>query len=209
MSRGERPLRRTYGAREERQRFLVYCEGELTEITYFKGIRRELRAATVQIEIGSHHGEPHGLVRRAIAHQRLAPRRARDRFEVYDQVWCVFDVESPQPHPRLDDALHLARRFGVQCAVSNPCFELWLLLHFREQTGHLTTAEACKLLAACPCGYRTTAKQLDYDSLRVHREHASERAERLDVRTATAPTVRDRNPWTSVHALVDALYANA
>jgi hypothetical protein len=42
MSRGERPLRRTYGAREERQRFLVYCEGELTEITYFKGIRREL-----------------------------------------------------------------------------------------------------------------------------------------------------------------------
>lgn len=144
---------------------MIYCEGELTEVSYFKGVRRELRAGTVQIEIGREHGEPYGLVEEAIDHQRHAPERESDRFERYDQVWCVFDVEAPQPHPKLDAALQLAEKHDVRCAVSNPCFELWLTLHVRDPTGYVTTDEAGRVPEACGCGYRRRAKQLDDDSL--------------------------------------------
>jgi hypothetical protein len=211
MHRGRRPLRRTAGRRDERQRFLIYCEGELTEVTYLKGIRRELRASTVAIELGREHGEPYRLVKSAINHQRWAPHRAQDRFEAYDQVWCVFDVEAPQPQPRLDAAVELARRHNVRCAISNPCFELWLLLHFqnRHPTAYLSTADACQRLEACGCGYRRRAKALDYDMLQSRRRQAHGRAVRLDQLQQATPAVRDRNPWTSVHLLVEALFDRA
>jgi hypothetical protein len=54
----------------------------------------------------------------------------------------VFDVESPKPHPNLDRALTLARSNNIRVAISNPCFELWLILHFEDQTGFLDTAAA-------------------------------------------------------------------
>lgn len=208
MPRHTKPLRRGYGQRGERQRFLIYCEGELTEITYFKGVRRELRASTVRLEIVAGRGEPYGLVEKAVDHQRRAPRSEADGFESYDQVWCVFDVEAPQPHARLDAALALARRNRVHCAISNPCFELWLLLHFQDQTGYLTTVDACQRLGRCPCGYSDRAKRLDYEALRNRRSQAESRAELLD-RGGTGEPPGLRNPWTSVHVLVAALFAQA
>lgn len=208
MTRHRRPLRRRVGTREERQRFLIYCEGELTEVSYLKGVRRELRAGTVQIELGRVHGEPYGLVQSAINHQRVAPTRQQDRHEQYDQVWCVFDVEQP-PHPRLDQAVQLAAKNDVYCAISNPCFELWLLLHFRDQGAFLTAAEAAQRLAACDCGYSRRTKNVNYDTVRSRRLDAHQRAGMLDQRHRDKPAIRDRNPWTSVHVLVTALFDRA
>lgn len=40
-------------------------------------------------------------------------------------------------------ALQMARQHGVHVALSNPCFELWLLLHHVSETGvaeHLSFA---------------------------------------------------------------------
>lgn len=149
------------------------------------------------------------MVRQAIDHQRRAPNRERDRFEAYDQVWCVFDVEAPQPHPKLDAALRLASKHKVRCAVSNPCFELWLLLHFRDQFDYLTTADASRRLASCGCGYSPRAKHVDYASLEHSRLAAYDRAVRLDQRHDDGAAVQGRNPWTSVHTLVDALFSMA
>ena len=39
----------------------------------------------------------------------------------------------------------MARRSNVNIAVSNPCFELWLALHFSDQTGPISTAKAIRL----------------------------------------------------------------
>jgi len=42
----------------------------------------------------------------------------------------VFDVGE---HPKLPEALDLARRHEIAVAISNPCIELWFLLHFERQ----------------------------------------------------------------------------
>jgi hypothetical protein len=190
----------------ERPRYLIYCEGRRTEVRYFQDVRTDLRASTVEIVIGREHKEPLGLVQAAIEHQRQAPNRQKDGYEAYDQVWCVFDVEAPRPHPRLADALRLARKYGVQCAVSNPCFELWVLLHFREPPGYLTSKQASRHVEACDCGYSREAKQVDYDVIRDKRLDAYDRAARLDQRHREPAKAVGRNPWTSVHLLVDALF---
>ena len=61
-----------------------------------------------------------------------AARREDDENLAYDAVWCVFDVDE---HPQIADARQMARANGIELAISNPCFELWLLLHFRDSPG--------------------------------------------------------------------------
>lgn len=39
----------------------------------------------------------------------------------------------------------MARDNGVRLAVSNPCFELWLIIHHQHHTGPLSTDEAIRL----------------------------------------------------------------
>src|SRR5690606_41139889 len=61
----------------------------------------------------------------------------------FDEVWCVFDVDE---HPRVNDACQMARDNNIQVAVSNPCFELWLLFHFRDSPGAQSRHDVQKML---------------------------------------------------------------
>jgi hypothetical protein len=196
-----RPLSRRAGKREQRDRFLIYAEGEVSETIYLKGVRSDLGRSGPGIVLGTTHGEPYGLVRDAIKH-RDRERLAGDAFT---QVWCVFDVESPEPHPSLDKATQLAERQGIRCAVTNPCFELWLILHFRDQRDPLTTKDACDHLMNLPCGYDKHGKAFNYALCRGRREAAAGRADAFATRYEDAVPLRDRNPWTSVQELFGAL----
>jgi hypothetical protein len=148
------------------------------------------------------------LVEEAIEHQRRAPHRAEDRYEAYDQVWCVFDVEAPRPHPRLADATRRADRHGIRCGRSNPCFELWLFLHFRPQNSYVTTDAMCRLLEGCGCGYDRDSKRVDFGKLQERRPIAHEHAGQRHERHGSTPDAIERNPRTSVNALVDDLFRN-
>ncbi|GAB3883922.1 hypothetical protein GCM10029964_044100 [Kibdelosporangium lantanae] len=122
--------------RPERRTIVVFCEGKASEPDYINGIKRlpEVRRDTsVAIEIDPCQGVPLTLVRAAI-------QRAAD--DEVDECWCVFDVEWPKNHPNLAQAVKLARDHDIRLAVSNPCFELWLILHHRDHTAFLTTNDA-------------------------------------------------------------------
>ncbi|MEU9712565.1 RloB family protein [Streptomyces sp. NPDC047967] len=204
MKRGK-PLKRTKGARPEQRRFLIYCEGERTENQYFKGLSADLRTLPVAIRLGGEHGEPQSLVRAAIEHRKRAPRSPEDRRTAYDEVWCVIDVEAPRPHDGLDSALELARQHGIEVALTNPCFELWIMLHFHDVTGYRTSDQAQKELERLGgCGYATSRKHLVYDTLRDGFEQARNRAEMLRSRSSKG---HRHNPWTDVDRLVDLLRA--
>jgi hypothetical protein len=47
-----------------------------------------------------------------------------------DEIWVVIDVDRYQEH--LPEVARLCVDAGFNLAVSNPCFEFWLLLHFRD-----------------------------------------------------------------------------
>ena len=135
--------RRRAATRPLRRRVLIVTEGRVTESSYFNELRRRERL-TAAVVIRADKSDPLGLVQDALD----ARDDAIETGAPYDSVWCVFDTEAPEPHNHLGEAIAKAERSGVFVARSNPCFELWLLLHVSEKQGYMTTRQACSALAA-------------------------------------------------------------
>ena len=131
-------LRRRRPFRNPLPRILIVCEGRRTEPGYFHELRHTER---IPIELVIRPGGiPKTLVQRAVDLKDAAKKDAKTRQDVnllYDDVWCVFDIDE---HPAIPDAKQQARDNGIELAISNPCFELWILLHFRDQRAHIDRA---------------------------------------------------------------------
>ncbi len=125
---GSRQHRRRRPHLPGKPRVLILSEGTKTETNYFKGLKTANRLTSVVIR--SLHGQPGplGLFRRA------AEELSDDQG--WDDVYCVLD------HDGRDSALkRLARKLieldqqypdtRIKMILSDPCFELWLLLHFQ------------------------------------------------------------------------------
>lgn len=112
------------------------------------------------------------LVQSAVA----AKVRAQQEESEIDEFWCVFDVEWPANHPHLIRAVQLAQTHGIHLAISNPCFELWLALHFVECRSWLDTAQAGRLKNK----HDPHGKGIAADLYMPSRTKACERAQWLD-----------------------------
>lgn len=198
--REKRPARRGT-PRHPLPRLLIVCEGAVTEPRYFRAFWEWCRNPRVQISIPRDRGVPYTLVSLARDMKDEAAARAkaeRDENLAFDEVWCVYDTDE---HPRLNDARQLAASKGIELAVSNPCFELWLLLHFRESPGARDRHEVQELLATFIRGYQ---KLPPMDALLPRYELAKERAARLG-RDADQSGEAGRNPTTRVHRLTESI----
>lgn len=196
--RERRPGRRP-PFREPRPTILIVCEGDITEPEYFQGLRRAFRNQLVEIRIAAEHGVPKTLVNVARDYKRGAEkqaRRARDENIAFDSVWCVFDVDD---HPNIGDAREMARDNGIQLAISNPCFELWLLLHFRDNPGMQDRGTITKMLCKFVPGYD---KHVDFETYSTGYLNATTRAAQMD-RSAELDDDAGRNPTTNVYCLTE------
>jgi hypothetical protein len=140
---GRQSLKRKVAIRPPRKTLLVFCEGERTEPEYLQALKRQpfvRDVAAVDLRVEPRHEGAVPLVLVSMAAD--ARGKAISEESEIDEFWCVFDVEWPVNHPNLHDALDLARRSDIQLAISNPCFELWLILHFRDQGGWLDSQQA-------------------------------------------------------------------
>ena len=183
-SRGRRrpapDLKRHRFQREPKRRFILFCEGKNTEPAYFNAVKRACVNALVEVEIVPAVGVPYTIAERASERARsegLAPakRRKLNSFEETDQVWAVFDVDD---HPNFDDAVSLCEQARVRVARSNPCFELWLLLHERDYDRHETRQDMQKQLEQIRPDYdRKKGKVPDCHDLVTRVAEAEQRAE--------------------------------
>lgn len=136
----------------------------------------------VQVKVLAKGGAPDQLVRHA--------KRIDDG---YDEMWCVVDTDEFD----IAKAAWLADDLGVRLAVSNPCFELWLLLHVADHQGRCASYKQLlpKLIKHIP-GYDKA--RIDFGRYEPGLAVAIERAEKLD------PTGQDhgRNPSTGVWKVI-------
>ncbi len=200
--RARRPPRRA-AHREPRRRLLVVCEGECTEPQYVNGYARWVRNAAVEVQIARERGDPKKVVQIAKAEKAAAAAEARrqgDPWLDFDEVWCVFDRDD---HERFHDAIQMASANSFELAVSNPCVELWLLLHFRDSPGARHRDELRRMLRDdCLPGY---AKRLDFDTLAPGVAAATERARRLARDAAALGDDPFKNPTTGFYRLTDSI----
>jgi hypothetical protein len=191
---GRRPPFRT-----PKPTILVVTEGEVTEPEYLGALLRACRNPRVTIKVAKEHGVPKTVV--AVAKQykdeaEASAKRERDENLAYDSVWCVFDIDE---HPAVGEAKEMARDNDICLAVSNPCIELWLLLHFSESPGMQHRAAIHKRLKKHVPDYD---KHVKYELYEPGYPQAVARAGRLDeeAREAGEP---NRNPTTGMHELTE------
>ena len=182
-----------------RRELLVFTEGENTEEGYLIHWWRAHRDQ-VTVTIAEFHGGPRQLVDRAAAAKRAeASEERRGRGRSHDQVWCVFDRDE---HPHVTAALEKAAANGIATALSNPCIELWFLLHFGDQTAHLERDEAqARSMQLLGCGKTPTPKALA--ELQAHYPDARTRARKLDAKHRGDDSPRHSNPSSNLWELVD------
>ena len=120
-------FRRRNNKREPYDRVLIICEG-ITEKIYFDGLAFSLRLSSANIRVSpSREGtDPVQVVRYGI---KLAKESHRSG-DTYQRLYCIFDLDRPH-----QDALNLADKSKLPKTIlhlttSNPCFEIWLRLHF-------------------------------------------------------------------------------
>ncbi len=152
---------------------------------------------------------------RALVERLKTHRDALDVSLDQDEYWAVFDVDQQKAHG-LSDAVRIAKSRGYRLAGSNPCFELWLLLHLTgDIAGIPSAAEDRGAAQVCEKRLHETLQGGDsrargYDKARIGAERFAvpERVREACERARTLCPSED--PWpaavgTHVHLLVERL----
>ena len=197
MSRARRIARRP-AARALAARIVVATEGVSTEPEYLKVFSRihgDRSVSVVPIRVG---GDPRTVVERAIEESE---KSKRDRLATRDSVWAMFDRDD---HKRFDEARDLARGNDIRLAISNPCFELWGILHYQEQNAPLERQECQRKLGKLCPDYNAGAGKVFGDREAIERRYsvAVERAS-LSVKRREDEGAPRGNPSTTVHLLTE------
>ena len=196
-------LRRSRSSREPKRRFTLFCEGANTEVEYFEAIRRVYSSTLIEWEVYGGAGVPYTIAEKAIEQAKSLgltrhSRRRKDSYEENDQVWAVFDRDD---HPRFREAVANCETANVRAARSNPCIELWLILHEQDFDRYEDRHTMQKVLAELRPEYDPDgAKTPDCNEL-VKRVEAAEQRSETQLRRRTEEDNPYGNPSTTVGRL--------
>ncbi len=128
--RGNRSFQRRPGRKHPRSLTLIVCEGE-TERLYFEAAKVRHRLTTTEVFVAKNTkgSAPIGVV-------EWAEKKSREPGG-FDHIFCVFDRDDHESFARARDKIRtLANRktkpLPIREAISVPCFEVWVLLHFEK-----------------------------------------------------------------------------
>ena len=189
-------------------RHLVVCEGTRTEPGYFNGLKAalgEVDGRKVEVKVVGSGLHTTDLL-------ELAQEWCRKSADTFDHVWLVYDRD----YFPADEFDLVERRCGeargpstFHALWSNPCFEVWLLLHFGYTSAEMTPAECMRALNDAfernlGCEY---AKNLEgvFGILGVRRKDAVGNADRLGEhhRSIGNALPSAQNPGTMVGVIFD------
>lgn len=190
-------FRRKTGHKPPRSITLIVCEGE-TEQAYFEAarVRYGLSRAEVVVAENAEGSAPISVV-------VCAEQKAQEAGG-YDRIFCVFDRDGHESFQRAREKIGvLATRkrkpLSITEAISIPCFELWVLLHFeRSDAG----------FADCAAVIRRIREQHLPDYLKAEAHTAAQLMDHLETAVTNANWLEQRaetnawNPYTSVHKLI-------
>ncbi|MCA2627235.1 MULTISPECIES: RloB family protein [unclassified Microcystis] len=202
-------LRRQTKTRETRKRFLIICEGEKTEVNYFKAFTVPKK---IEVRVKGEGKNSLSLVEKAI---KIIDNVNKD--DSFDQIWCVFDKDNCSKE-QFNQAEGLAKQKNIKIAYSNEAFEIWFILHFQYLDIATSRSEYLTILTKQMQKYGLLNKKEKY---KKNREDMYEKLKPYQTTAITnaAKLIQDRdeakkhpfdaNPSTTVHELVQELNINS
>ncbi len=149
-------MRRAHSGFETRQNFYIFCEGDRTEPDYFEALKKLLDPKmNINMEFPLTGAVAYTIAKSAVefrnsnSHSHGHPGSIKKN----DQVWAVFDRDT---HPNFSEAVRLCKENNVFVGRSNPCFEVWLILHFQDFNAPIVP-EVSRNALVISCGKRKFA----------------------------------------------------
>lgn len=193
-----RKLNRRQPTRNPIQKIVIACEGSKTEPGYFESIRRELRLRTLQIIVLRHQGrtDPRSIIERVIEERK--EMKSNQAWTEGDSAWAVFDGDEhiEQSPDNWRSAIDLATKQKIKLAITNPCFELWYLIHFQDYFAQITRDRVINLLGKHIPNY-DKSMCLYPKPLKPLTEQAIQRAERIAAQIERDELDEHSNPCCS------------
>ncbi|MHB1267794.1 MAG: RloB family protein [Acidithiobacillus ferriphilus] len=194
--RGINELKRRPGQKPPQSIILIVCEGE-TEQEYFKAVRTHYRLTGAEVVIAKNTKGSAPISVVECAEEKCAEPGG------YDRVYCVFDRDEHESFARARSRIRsLAGRkrkpLPIEEAISIPCFEFWVLLHYEQTDSPSNRCDEMKdrvrrHISDYQKADAATARRL-MDKLAVALNNASW----LENRGAN----NNNNPYTSVHKTI-------
>lgn len=202
-------LRRQIKTRETRKRFLIVCEGEKTEVNYFKAFTVPKK---IEFMVKGEGKNSLSLVNKAI---KMIDNLKKD--DSFDQIWCVFDKDNCSKE-QFNQAEGLAKQKNIKIAYSNEAFEIWFILHFQYLDIATSRSEYLTILTNQMQKYGLLNKKEKYAKNREDMYEKLKPYQRTAI-TNAAKLIQDRdeakkhpfdaNPSTTVQELVQELNINS
>ncbi len=173
---------------------VIASEGKDTERIYFNALAKEYANPRVHVHVLERSGDEQNNSSPEHVLKQLNDYKSQYELEDDDELWLVVDKDRWTEAMLSHVATECKQEISMHMALSNPCFELWLLLHL-EDVASLTSEEQKlwmenrrkpkssdpylkKLLRQKMGSYQESA--YDALSLILHVEVAIERARLLD-----------------------------
>lgn len=129
MPRKFKPRSRLSGVRDAKL-IVIASEGVKTEKQYFEGLASRYINSRVKVYVLEREdvmaSSPERVIRELDSFEDEYPNLESD-----DEFWLVIDVDR-WGDAKLAEIAQKCQQKNYNLAVSNPCFELWLLLHLRS-----------------------------------------------------------------------------
>lgn len=130
MPRDEKGIIRKKRANKFRTFFIIASEGRLSEPQYFRHIASFLDSTKKlgkQVKVEPLYREDNASDFRRVL-SLLDEYKSKYDLKEGDQLWCLVDADN-WPEKNLAQAHQLCKQKQYEFCMTNPCFELWLLLH--------------------------------------------------------------------------------
>lgn len=198
--------KRKENTRTEREAVIIACEDSVSAPLYFKNLFHDLItnhaiAASSLVIVKHGHTDPYGVLQDMLQY---------DDYKDFTHKWIVIDRDEERTngggHPleNFNRAIAEASKKKINVAYSNPCFEIWYLLHFEYRNTPIDRDEL----------YRKLVEELGYskdnlpDLIPAQQSSAIKYAKNLieswvSMQGETKPA--SDNPSTTVHELVEVL----
>lgn len=191
--------RRSGNKRPQKNLIIIVSQGKQTEPKYFNHYIKKESSFVLKTE-PTNGLDPVSLVKHA--------KYLKEEFYVLgprDKIYSVYDVDR-FPERQLKQAQELAGETNMKTCVSNPCFEIWYLLHYKYSTSSLNSYDDVK---------RELLRYIsDYDKdkdvfseLRQYQAKAISHAKRLDEhhKREEISSICGCNPSTQIYQLIEYL----
>lgn len=187
---------------------IIACEGKNTEPQYVRDCAAYYGAGLVSLRVISETGVPLTVVRAAVEEKRRlldsAKTRASRGLPNAFSVWAIFDKDDHE----VDEAFALANEHKIQIAFSNPCFELWPVLHLQDYGAQDGRHELQRMLRGLMPRYdHQNGAVVDFDLIKDSFPLARTRAEKLN-RSRSEEDCANGRPSTTVGELVVKIVQN-